>query len=309
MKIVFFGTAQFAVPILKALVTQHEVVLVVSSPDAKVGRKQEITQSPISEMAVELNLKLANPLKLKNNTEFFEQLKEYQADMFVVVAYGKIIPQEILDIPPKGTINVHGSILPKYRGASPIQYALLNGETETGVTIMVMDKEVDHGPILTSDKLKIEPNDIYLSLSNRLSNLASPLLIKTLDEYGAGKITPQEQNHEQATFTKIISKEDGKINWEKTSQEIKHQLQAFTPWPGIWTTWENQTLKIIECSDEEAINENNNLETGTITQDGKIICGNQTVLRIEKIQLAGKPVVSMADFLRGHKSFFGSKLI
>ncbi len=278
---------------LEALLKVHAIVKVVTSPDAPVGRKQIITPSPIATYAERQGLRINKPTKVRNNPDFLEMLRELNADIFVVVSYGKILPAELLDIPPLKTINVHFSLLPKYRGASPIQFALLNGEKITGTSIFVLDAEVDHGAIIAQSPIDIEAKDNFSSLAAKLSKMSAELLIKILPEYESGKLQPQLQDHDQATFTTLITKQHGRINWQQTADQIYNQFRAFNVWPGIWTMWNNRVVKILESHPVES-DEGNNL---------LIPCGDYTMLAITKLQLEGKKPMSARDFLNGYKDF------
>lgn len=308
MRIVFFGTSDVGLPVLKALAAakEHEVVQVVTSPDAFVGRKQELQVTPIAELAESLHLPIQKPEQVKTNPEFLDFLKTLKAGVFIVVSYGKILPIELLNIPPLKTLNVHFSLLPKYRGASPIQYALLNGETTTGTTIFILDELVDHGPILTQQEIEIDPEDTFPTLATKLSQLSTNLLIDLLPQYEAGTITAREQNHEQATVTKLIKKDHGRINWStQTSKQIVNMLRAYTPWPGIWTTWKGQDnfkiLKAVVTKQEELA------DNGT-SQD-VIPCADNTFLKLLEVQPAGKKPMNMRDFLNGQRDFRAQDLI
>lgn len=319
MKVVFFGTSDVGLPVLEALRKEHEVVLVVTSPDAAVGRKQILTPSPIAEFAEEHNLKLEKPSKVRNNAEFLDLLREQNADIFIVVSYGKILPQELLDIPRLKTLNVHFSLLPKYRGAAPIQYALLNGETKTGTTIFILDAEIDHGPILAQAEFNIDPEDNFNSLASELSVISAEMLTSILPDYEAGKLEPQEQNHAHATFAKIIKKEDGKIDWSKPASEIYNMHRAYSAWPGIYTTWKNgsdsKQLKILDCLslDPEHLPNLSVLTNpaGTVTVEENMVyvtCGQSSILLLLQVQLEGKNPTAVQDFVRGYKNFNGSVL-
>lgn len=302
MKIIFFGTSDVGLPILEALTQHHEIVHVVTSPDAAVGRKQEMRQSPIAEFASQASLPVSKPEKVKNNPEFIQFLKTLGADIFVVVSYGKILPPELLEIPSLKTVNVHFSLLPKYRGAAPIQYALLNNETVTGTTIFILDELVDHGPVLAKKEIAISPDDTFSTLAEKLSELSAQLIIDLLPKYQAGEITPLEQDHDSATFTKLIKKEHGQIDWSKTAVEIHNQWRGFTPWPGIWTIWNGQVMKILEC--EVAKQQPQSPEERDI-----VPCGNHTYLRLITVQLAGKKPMAMKEFLNGHPDFNPADLL
>lgn len=304
MKIVFFGTDNFALHMLERLHTEHEVVAVVTTPDVRVGRKQTIQESPVSVLAGELHLNVLKPSTLKTS-EIVEQLRHCGADMFVVVVYGKIIPDNILSIPKYKTVNVHPSLLPKYRGPSPIRTPLINGDVKTGVSIMLLDHEVDHGPVLAQKELDIEPDDNNVTLTERLAELAGPLLVETIAAYALGKITPKEQDHANASFTKLIRKEDGKIDWDKPAQEIYNMFRGYFDWPGIWTVWNGQTLKILDCM---PVDSTCTQSPGTVLFGGEVACGKGTVLKIRQLQLAGKNATDIQSFLNGYKNFVGSKL-
>jgi len=307
MKIVFFGTANVALPILEALKKQHEIAAVVTTPDAVAGREQELSESPVSALAKDLKLKIFKPESLKNNPELLRELKNLDADIFVVVAYGKILPEEVINLPKLKTVNVHPSLLPKYRGPSPIKHALLNGDAQTGTTVMVIGPELDNGPVLAQEIQEIEPDDNDFTLSDKLSKLSAQLLVKTLDRYANGEIQPQLQDEAAVTYSKIISKADGKIDWQKTSREIYNQFRAFYLWPGIWTTWKDQNLKIADCSPIDYPTPSGALP-GTVLEQGVVVCGQGTALQISRLQLAGKNETGILDFLNGYREFVGSKL-
>ncbi len=266
MKIVFFGTDNFAAKVLAELITHHQVVGVVTVPDAPVGRKQVLEESAVSKLAGSLNIPTFKPASLKKDETIEATLKACDAELFVVAIYSKIIPQNILDIPPRGNVNVHPSLLPLYRGPAPIRTPLLYGDTETGVSIILMDAEVDHGPILAQESILIEPNDTNVSLTEKLATVAAPLLISALADYESGTITPTTQDHTLATYTKIVAKEDGKIDWSKTAQDIYNQWRAYEVWPGIYTTWNGKLLKIINCK---------SLDVASITQNGSTLSSSR----------------------------------
>lgn len=324
MKIVFFGTSEVGLPILNALLEagggkEHEIALVVTSPDAPVGRKQVLTQSPISEFAEARGLTVEKPARVKDNPEFLEKLRSLNADIFIVVSYGKILPLDLLNIPPLKTLNVHFSLLPKYRGAAPIQYALLNGEEKTGTTIFVLDELVDHGPILAQAEFKIDSEDTFDSLAGELAALSAEMLIRILPDYQSGKLKPQEQNHDEATSAKLIKKEDGKIDWSNSASHIRNMWRAYTPWPGIYTTSSTNSgelkLKILDCIVLEP-EQLPNLEiltkpVGTVTVLDNlafVTCGQSSALLLLEVQLEGKNPTNMRDFVNGRADFNGSVL-
>ncbi len=330
MKLVFFGTSNVALPILEALRKEHEIAAVVTTPDVKVGRRQEMEESPVSALAADLGLLTFKPENVKDNREFLGQLKNLclpspspspdgrgmgpaGVELFVVVAYGKILPMDIISAPKYKTINVHFSVLPKYRGASPIQAALLNGDEQTGTSIFLLDKNVDDGLLLTQEIVNIDPDDNFFTLSDKLARRSANIINQTISDYVSGKITPLPQDEDSVSYCKIVSKADGKVDWNKSATEIYNQFRAFYIWPGIWTTWKGQNLKITECITTELQNgdttENyRNLDPGTVIADGVVICGNNTKLKINRLQLAGKNEVSITEFLNGYKDFIGSSL-
>lgn len=285
MKIVFWGSSEFAVLALEALKRAgFDIGLVITQPDAPQGRHLRLQACPVAKKAQELDLPLFQPERLKNE-EIELKIRAQGAEVFVVAAYGRIIPQNLLDLAPKGTINIHPSLLPKYRGPSPIQSAILNGDTETGVSIMLLDKEMDHGPILAQEIVPLAPTTTAPELEKTLSALGAELLIKTLPEYLNGKIVAKEQDHSQATICKMLKKEDGKINWTEPAEVIERKIRALQPWPGTFTFYQEngkeQLLKIHKAN---------------------VIDG---VLKLEIVQPAGKTPMSFADFLKGHRELVG----
>ncbi len=309
MKIIFFGTSNVALPILEALSKQHEILAVVTQPDAKVGRKQEIQESPVSVLATEMKLKILKPQKVRGNTQFYDELKNLAADIFVVVSYGQIMPLEIINMPKFKTINVHFSVLPKYRGASPIQSALLNGEQYTGASIFILDEKVDHGPLLATEIVKIDSDDNSLTLSQKLAYKSAAVINIVIDDYVTGKITPLPQDESAATYTTHIEKADGKITWSKTAGEIYNQFRAFYPWPGLWTTWQGKILKITDISViPNAIESPLVQNGGVVLENGVVVCAKNTFLQIKTLQMEGKKEVGIKDFLNGQKEFIGSAL-
>ena len=303
MKIVFFGTSAVGLPILEALIKEHEVVHIVTSPDAPVGRKQIMTASPIADFAASHNLPISKPLKVKKNEEFISFLDTLQADIFVVVSYGKILPLELINLPRLRTVNIHFSLLPKYRGASPIQFTLLNGDTQTGTTIFVLDEQMDTGPILAQAMIPIEPDDTFTSLASKLATLSSGLLIDLLPKYNRGEITPQPQDNAAATYVTLITKTDGKIDWTKSATDIHNQFRAFVEWPGIWTTWQGKQLKVLACSPIQ-----NMPGTPGTVQDNIVYCGNNSALELHTVQLEGKSPQDIATFLNGYQQFRATQL-
>lgn len=329
LTIIFMGTPDFSVPSLLSLINQAKVIAVVTQPDKKVGRKQDLSQSPVKKVALENKIEVLQPEKIKGNLEFIKQIKDLQPDLIVVVAYGFILPQEILDVPKYGAINIHASLLPKYRGASPIQSAILNGDKETGVSIMLIDDQMDHGALLGQRKIKITDNlpspdglrqagDNFESLHDKLAQLGADLLSETLPKYIAGKIKPVSQDDTQATYCKILTKEDGKIDWTKSADEIERQVRAFSPWPGAWTVWNKKSLKVIKAavytSTKPVLSQAEGLtmtasagEVFKINEGAAVVCG-QGALKILELQLEGKKPMSAKEFLNGYPSIIGAIL-
>lgn len=295
VKTVFFGTQDFAATILQGLLDSDvvSVEVVFTQPDRKVGRKQIIEESPVKKLAKKYNLKIEQPETLKNSEFDFSQF-----ELGIVAQYGLIIPKKIIDSFPKGMINVHGSLLPKYRGASPIQAALVNGEKETGNTIMIMDEKMDHGPILSQNKLAIDTDDTFTTLAHKMAAEGNILLLNTLTEWLSGNLKPQTQDESQATFTKLLSKEDGLVDFNKTNDEIYNQYRGLTPWPGIWMNWNEKRLKLLKITKSEKT-----LPVGELTSEDKKIfigCGKGSVEVLE-LQLEGKSVMNAVVFLNGYK--------
>ncbi len=306
IKIIFMGTPNFSVPILSGLIDNYKVIVVVTQPDKKVGRQQILSQSPIKQIALKNKIEILQPGKLKENQEFFNKIKELKPDLIVVAAYGFILPKQILDIPQYGVINVHASLLPKYRGASPIQAAILNGEETTGVTIMLVNEKMDQGDILSQAKADIGKDETFLILHDKLSILGAHLLINTLPQYLNGEIEPKKQDDTKATYCPIISKADGKIDWLKSADEIERQVRAFNPWPGTWTFWNNKKLKIHKVSKLKT----EPAKAGKVFEidNGLAVACGQNSLKIEELQLEGKKIMTDKEFLNGYKYIIGSIL-
>ena len=319
IRTILIGTPEFAANIFRKACPEllsrgFDIISVITAPDKPVGRNQVLTPSPVKKWALEANLSVLEPDRIRN-PEWVAKIRDLAPDLIILCAYGQIIPQEILDIPKYHALNIHPSLLPKYRGASPIQSVILNGETETGVCLMVMDQELDHGPILASTKFQIlNPKITYAELSKELSNLGAKLLIKTLPDYIEGKIQLQEQDHSQATLCKLIKKEYGKIDWNKPAQEIERQIRAFREWPTAYAEILNpksQILSNLKILNADYKNQNTDRKIGEVFLDeNKNLCvqtGNG-ILILKQLQLEGKNPVSVKDFLNGHKEIVGTIL-
>lgn len=313
LNIIFFGTPEFSAIVLQKLIDiGYKPACVVTAPDKPVGRKQELTPTPVKSLIMEhktWNIKILQPEKL--DSEFANKLKPNAYDLFIVAAYGKIIPADILKIPKYGTLNIHPSLLPLYRGPSPIQAVILNGNQKTGVTIMKMDEKMDHGPIVAQRELKIKNQDTFKTLGEKLFDSGAELLIEILPDYIAGKIKPKEQNHKKATYTKIIKKEDGHIDWSKPADYIESQLRAFTPWPGIYTFFNNKRLKILDLNTKTPnIASPGEAMLGKVMKEGDnfLIQTGKGFIVPEKVQLEGKKMQTAQEFLRGYPEIIGSIL-
>lgn len=307
LKIIFMGTPEFSETILEKLIAEkYNIISVYTQSDKKVGRKQITTKSPVKALAEKNNIPVFTPEKLKPE---IENIRTQYPDLIIVAAYGKIIPQEILDIPKFKCINIHPSLLPKYRGASPLQNALLNGETITGTTIMLMTQEVDAGDILAQVKIEIDPLEKLPEFSQRMSRESATLLLKTLPNWIESKIQPQKQDKEKATFCQMLNKEDGKIDWNKSAQEIFNCYRAFYPWPGIFTFWNEKRIKLNKIS--LAKNLDHTLKTGQVFQKEKLIAvqAKNGIIILEEIQIEGKPNLEIKSFINGYSNFIGTILI
>ena len=298
-KIIFFGTPEFAVPSLLALIeNDYNLAACVTRPDTTKGRKLRLSPSPVKKITVEYKLPVWQPETMKE-VVFFEDLKKSKPDIIIVVAYGKIIPKEILNLPSFGCLNIHASLLPKYRGPSPIHYALLNGETVTGVTLMKMDETMDTGPILAQEKINIGEQDNLESLHQRLATLGAELLVKNLPLYLEGKIQAKSQDNRQATYTKIIKKEDGHLNFELKAEEIARQIRTLNPWPGAFIFWQGKNLKIsqVALTKEEASDQPGKIK---IINKRIFVATGDKILEIKKLQLAGHKELKATDFISGY---------
>lgn len=311
IRIVYFGTADFALAPLQALLDRpetYEIAAVVSQPDRPAGRAGQMKATPVSEMARENNLDLFQPEKLDDNALWV--LRELEAEIFVVAAYGLILPKTLLETPPGGALNLHGSLLPKHRGASPIQTAILEGDSQTGVTLIKMDEKMDHGPILDQIHVPINPNDDYPALNGKLSEAAAELLVRALPKYRFGELHPQRQEHEKATYTKIIKKEDGRIDWSKSANLIERKIRAYRPWPGTFCEWSGKRIKIITAETLEGGTPPEGTETGQVQrskQSEMLVATADQWLKISSLQPQGKKIMTGREFLNGHAEAIGNR--
>ncbi len=308
MKIVFMGTPDFSVPCLEALIKEgHEVSLVVTQADKPKGRGHHLTPPPVKECAMAHNIPVYQPARMKDD-EAFETLKKENADVFIVVAYGKILPERILTLPPHGCINVHASLLPKYRGAAPIQWSILEGEKKTGVTTMQMDVGLDTGDMLIKKEIEISENETGSSLHDKLSLLGSEVLIETLRALEKGELSPEKQDDSTTCYASMISKETAKIDFSKPAIEIERLVRAMNSYPMAWTYYEGKLLKIVTA---KAINGEAKGENGAITSvDAEkltIKCG-EGILLVTEIQMEGKKRMTVADYVKGNSFTVGTVL-
>jgi methionyl-tRNA formyltransferase len=301
MKLIFMGSGRFAVPSLRALLdSKHEITLLVTQPDKPAGRGHTLRTPPTKPLALEQGIPVHQPVKIRA-PESVELIREISPDCIVVVAYGQIIPKSILDIPPKGIINVHGSILPAYRGAAPIQWSIARGETETGVTTMLMDEGLDTGPILLTKKIPIDLEDTGESLETKLAPMGAELLVVTLAAWEAGRITPQPQDDSRATKAPLIKKEHGRVDWSLDAKEIACRVRAFIPWPVAHAEIEGKKVKIFETA-IAAQSSGSPGETLSIDNNGvTIACGSGTSIRLIEVQAEGKKRMAADAFARGQR--------
>lgn len=306
VKVLFMGTPHFAVPMLERLAAEYEIVGVITQPDRPAGRGLRPTLPPVKEAALAHDLLVLQPASIKDSGAL-EKIKELNPSVIVVAAYGRIIPASILDLVPRGVLNVHPSLLPKYRGASPIPAAILAGEEKTGVTIMLLDEDMDSGPILAQAEEPILPEDTAESLGRRLSQKGAELLLATLPQWLAGKIEPRPQDHSQATYTKILKKEDGLIDWSRPAEEIARRVRAYHPWPGSYAIWQGRRLKILSVRPEAGSISD---KPGKVVdwEKGAAVATGSGLLVLSRIQLEGRQPVEIPEFLRGHREFIGSAL-
>ncbi|MGZ4821824.1 MAG: methionyl-tRNA formyltransferase [Terriglobales bacterium] len=300
MDLVFCGTPQFAVPTLQALVDAgHRVRLVVTQPDRPSGRGMAVSAPPVKQLAQMLELEVTQPEKIKNNLEFRARLEELRPEAIVVVGYGRIIPQWMIDLPPLGNINLHGSLLPKYRGAAPVQWAIAMGETVTGVTTMQIDAGLDTGDMLLQRETPIAPEDTALTVGPRLAAIGAPLMVETLDGLKLGSITPRRQDNAKATLAPILKKEDGLIDFRRSAREIWNRLRGFQPWPGAYTSFRGKNLNVWEArEDQESAG-----APGEVRVEGDRLlvgCGGGTALELVTVQPEGKKRMPARDFVHGY---------
>lgn len=309
LRIIFAGTPEFASAHLQAILdSQHQVIAVYTQPDRPAGRGQKLMPSPVKSLALEHNIPVFQPKSLRNE-DAQQELAALDADLMVVVAYGLILPQAVLDTPKLGCINVHGSILPRWRGAAPIQRAIEAGDTESGVTIMQMDAGLDTGDMLLKAFCPIHPTDTASDLHDRLISVGQPALIQSLDNLAAGHIHPEKQDDNRANYAHKMSKEEAQLDWQKSAQALDRQIRAFNPWPVAITALDDTNIRIWEALALKTVSPETTEEPGTLVKADKegldIVCREGT-LRIKRLQLAGSRAMTVQELLNSKKAMFST---
>lgn len=301
MKIIFMGTPEFSVPSLSQLINEFEVSAVFTQPDRPKGRGKNLAMSAVKQLAVTYNIPVYQPLKLRNNEEMIEIIKNLKPDFIVVVAFGQILPKEVLSIPKYGCINLHASLLPKYRGAAPINWCVINGESKSGNTTMLMDVGLDTGDILLTEEMELPGNMSAGELTDILMNSGAELLVKTIKGIVNNEIKPVKQENEFSSYASKLGKEMAKINWEQSNVNIHNFIRGLNPWPIAYTHYENIVMKIYKS---KVINEQSNKKIGSIidvSKEGLKVATGSGVLLIEEIQFPGKKPLKVRDYIIGNK--------
>jgi len=310
LKIVFMGTPDFSVPTLQSLIdSDHSVTAVLTQPDRPKGRGNRVVAPPVKMLAQQHAIPVLQPQRVKA-PEILRQLEELAPDAIVAIAYGQILPQSILDIPRLGCVNVHASLLPKYRGAAPFQWAIIRGETETGVTTMLMDKGMDTGDMLLQQTIPIEAEDTAATLHDRLARIGADVLMRTLQGLEDGSLRPTPQNDAEATYAPLLKKHDGLVDWQKTAAEIANAVRGMSPWPGAYTHFQGKRIKLLRV--QVAAEAETTAEAGTVValdqQHGPLIATGSGQLRILEIQPQNKKPMRCSDFCRGYRLQIGDRL-
>lgn len=311
MRIVFMGTPEFAVPSLEALLkTGHQVVGVVTQPDRPKGRGHALAPPPIKEVAQRAGIPVVQPVKIRT-PDFLERLTAWAPDLIAVAAFGRILHAPILTLPPSGCVNVHGSLLPKYRGAAPVQWAVINGETETGITTMLMDEGMDTGPMLLQERLSIRPDDTAGTLAPRLAELGGRLLVDTIARLEAGTLTPRPQDSSQATLAPLLKKEDGAMDWTMTAVALANRIRGLSPWPGAYTFLGHDRWNIWKVAAQADDSQPEPGTTGTIvsvTKQSIRVATGKGLLDLTEIQTANSKRMPVGRYLAGHHVAVGTRL-
>jgi methionyl-tRNA formyltransferase len=306
-RIVFMGTPAFALPALTALIDTQTVVGVVTQPDRPAGRGNQLRPSPVKQEAAARGIPVYQPPSLKK-VEAAEPLLAWEPDLIVVAAFGQILRPHVLYLPAHGSLNVHASLLPRWRGASPIQHALLAGDAETGISLMQMDEGLDTGPVYIQEALTIAPLDTAATLHDRLAELGGQMLRDHLDEILAGRLTAEPQDDSRATYAPLIQKESGALDWWRSSELLDRQIRAMTPWPGAFTHWRGELLRIVQARPVAGTLPDGQPGLVVTRNDEVIVLTGDGGLRLQQLQLAGKRAMAADAFVRGHADFVGSDL-
>ena len=311
MKVIFMGTPDFAVGTLEALIEAgHEVVLAVTQPDKPKGRGKEMQYTPVKECALKHAIPVFQPRRVRE-PECIEELRKYDADIMVVVAFGQILPKEILEMCTYGCVNVHASLLPKYRGSAPIQWAIIDGEEVTGVTTMQMDEGLDTGDMLLKTEIPIEPKETGGSLFDKLAQAGAKLCVETLEALQNGTVTPIPQGETTTAYAKMLDKQLGDINWNKTAVEIERLIRGLTPWPSAYTNWNEKVMKIWDAEVSDIDVEMEDAKPGTIVKvekDAFYVQTGEGLLKVCELQIPGKKRMDAGAFLRGYQVKVGEEL-
>jgi methionyl-tRNA formyltransferase len=309
-RVLFMGSPQFAIPTLQTLLAGYQVVGVVTQPDRPSGRGRQLHPPPVKELAQAHGLPVLQPASLRS-PEAIAELQALRPDVIVVAAFGQILRPAVLDLPPFGCLNVHASLLPRWRGAAPIAAAILAGDEATGITIMRMDPGLDTGPILRQRALPIAPDDTSASLGEKLARLGADLLLDTLPDWLAGRLEPRPQDGTQVTLAPQLEKEQGHIDWSEPADAIARQVRAFHPWPGTFTIWQGAPLRILRASAESSLAPSGETLPGTVVAapDGPAVATGRGALRLIEVQPAGKRPMPADAFVRGARGFVGSRLM
>lgn len=306
-RVVLMGTPQFAVPTLQAVGDNHQLVGVVTQPDRRAGRGRKLVFSPVKEAALSMDCPIFQPPTLRT-PDAVAHLAEWQPDLITVAAFGQILPKSVLDLPAYGCLNVHASLLPRYRGAAPIPAVILNDEPVTGVTIMRMDEGLDTGPILAQAEIPLAPDDTTASLSEKLAVLGAQLLIETLPGWLGGQIQPQPQDEGQATYCHTLTKADGHLDWNRSAAYLDRQVRACAPWPGAYTSWQGQRLKVLRARATPASGQEGRPGQVVEMASGFGVITGKGLLELLEVQLAGRRPATAGQFARGQRDLIGGSL-